>query len=123
TSWLVDNSALAAVSNTDATTTAVITIAGGFVGAFTRAIGDIHWWLDGETLRVLPSGTTTDPVIQWAIDAATAGDTIKLAEGTYTETIVFDAAADAVTLRGDSTDKVIITMANADTVQITDCGA
>lgn len=117
--WISRVSDLFILSNTDAEP---ITCFGGLINTITRAIGPIVWYKDGETLRVLPSGNSTDTVIQWAINAAVAGDTIEIAEGTYTEALVFDAAADVLTLVGDSTDKVIITVVNGTTVTITDCG-
>lgn len=94
--WIVDNSGVVAVSNTDGTTTATIAIYGGIVLAITRAVGSVVWWLDGNTLKVIPSGTATDTVLQWAVNAAAAGDTIVFHPGIYTEPVVLAAGINLV---------------------------
>lgn len=94
TGWLIDNSEMAAVSNTDAT--GAITIYGGITLGITRAVGSIVWWLDGNTLKVIPSGTITDTVIQWAVNAAGAGDTVVVHPGTYEEAVTLAAGINLV---------------------------
>ncbi|MBC8368081.1 right-handed parallel beta-helix repeat-containing protein, partial [bacterium] len=58
----------------------------------------------GATLHVFPDGTGLFPTIQSAIDAATVGDTIQLAQGTYTGegNRRLDFGGKDLTLRGSS---------------------
>lgn len=70
TGWLIDNSELISISNTNAT--GEISVYGGLVLGIIRAVGSIVWWQDNHTLKVIPCTTITDPIIGWAIAAATA---------------------------------------------------
>lgn len=116
TGWLVDNSELAAVSNTDAT--GGISLYGGLVLSYIRAVGSIVWWLDGNTLKVIPCTTTTDTIIGHAVTAAGAGDTILIHPGTYEEAITCAAGID---LKGvGPASSVIIYQLNADIITLAD---
>lgn len=109
------------ISAVNATATGTVVVYGGFVNSITRAAASVVWWRDSTTLRVLPSGTTTDTVIQYAVNAAAGGETILIGPGTFTEAVVCDSAADVVTLRGMGQDKTIITQAAGVPLAITDC--
>ena len=87
--WIIDNGGTVAVSNTNVGAT--VTIYAGIALAITRAVGSVVWWQDGNTLKVVPSGTITDTVIQHAVDAAAAGDTILITPGTYEEAVTLTA--------------------------------
>lgn len=101
--WLIYGSESALLSNTNATGS--ITTYGGYIYAITRAVGPIVWWQESRTLCVVPCTTTSDTIIQWAINAAVAAPapsatniyTIHMHPGIYDEQL---AAADYVNLRG-----------------------
>ena len=93
-----------------------IRVRGGTLNSITRAVGAVVWWQDDNTLKVIPSGTTTDTVIQWAIAAATAGDVVLIHPGTYAEPIACKAGVD---LKGvGPASGVIITQVNADIITL-----
>lgn len=93
-----------------------VTIYGGYLHDIARAVGSVVWWQDDNTLKVIPCGTITDTVIQWAVDAAGAGDTVVIHPGTYEEAVTLTAG---INLRGldkelciiDIDHAVLITMA------------
>jgi len=113
--WIVDNAGVVAVSNTNAAATVAIYV--GIVLAITRAIGSVVWWQDGNTLKVVPSGTTTDTMIGWALTAAVAGDVVLLHPGLYDESVTCVTGVDlkGVGPKGSAviqqTDATIITTA------------
>jgi len=98
--WVVRISNIAFLSNTDAT--GAITVYAGMILAITRAVGPIVWWWDGNTLKVIPSGTITDTVIGWAVAAASAGDTILIHPGTYQEVVTLVAGVNLVGIDKDN---------------------
>ncbi|KKN14274.1 hypothetical protein LCGC14_0997850 [marine sediment metagenome] len=100
TPWLIDSSELLTVSNNNAT--GAVTIYGGILVTITRAIGPVVWWQDGNTLKVLPSGTVTDTVIQWAVNAAAAGDTVMVHPGAYSEAVTLGAGKNVVGIDKDN---------------------
>ncbi|GAI13546.1 unnamed protein product, partial [marine sediment metagenome] len=104
------------------TSTGTLALYGGDLGSITRATASVVWWRDSLNIYVLPSATTTDTMIQYAVNGCDGGETIHIGPGTFTETVTFNAATDVVTLIGQGTDKTIITQAGADTIVITDCG-
>lgn len=101
-----------------------VTVYGGYVNAITRAVGSVVWWLDSNTLKVIPSGTTTDTVIGWALATAGAGDVILIHPGLYDEAIACVAGVD---IRGVGPVGSVVIYQNdanvinlADNVQISD---
>lgn len=113
------------VGGVDFTAAGTLTLSGGDLESITKASASVVWWRDSVTLYVLPSATTTDTVLQYAIAAASVaggGQTIYIGPGTFTETIVIDTATEVVTLIGSGTDKTIITRAGTDVLQVTGCG-
>ena len=82
-----------------------------FVGMFT-AIGLLTGSAFGATIHV----PADQPTIQAGIDAASAGDIVVVAEGTYTENVTFlgkaitvraDAGAGAVVIDGNQAGSVV----------------
>ena len=93
-----------------------VRIRGGMVNSITRAVGSVVWWQDNNTLKVITCDTQTDPVIGWAIAAATAGDVILIHPGTYDEPVVCKAGVDIKGVGPAS--GVIIYQLNADIITL-----
>jgi len=112
--WTCRISHFGLLSNTNAT--GAITVYMGEIYALVRAVGPIVWWQDTNTLKVIPSGTITDTIIQWAVNAAGIGDTVLIHPGTYQEAVTLAAGRNLVGLDRDNsiingTDATLITMA------------
>jgi len=72
----------------------------------------VTWQKDtGSEVTGLTFGTDAFGTIQAAIDAASSGDTVNVAAGTYNETITFDAAfsKDNLTISGDPGSRPAVT--------------
>ncbi|MFA7761633.1 pectinesterase family protein [Streptomyces sp. NRRL S-448] len=69
----------------------------------------------GRTLTVAADGSAAHRSVQAAIDAATAGDTVLVARGTYRETVNVPASKHGLTLKGATghAEDVVITYDNA----------
>ncbi|MFJ3725742.1 pectinesterase family protein [Streptomyces sp. NPDC090045] len=69
----------------------------------------------GRTLTVAADGSAAHRSVQAAVDAATAGDTVLVARGTYRETVNVPASKHALTLKGatGNAEDVVITHDNA----------
>ncbi|GAI02719.1 unnamed protein product, partial [marine sediment metagenome] len=76
------------------------------------------WWLDNNTLKVIPCTITTHTIIGWALAAAAAGDVILLHPGTYEEVITCKAGVD---IKGIGTKgSVVIYQPSADIITVAD---
>ncbi|MFJ7269657.1 pectinesterase family protein [Streptomyces sp. NPDC099050] len=69
----------------------------------------------GRTLTVAADGSAAHRSVQAAVDAATAGDTVLVARGTYRETVHVPASKHGLTLKGatGNAEDVVITYDNA----------
>nr|MDT0519730.1 pectinesterase family protein [Streptomyces sp. DSM 41633] len=69
----------------------------------------------GRTLTVAADGSAAHRSVQAAVDAATAGDTVLVARGTYRETVNVPASKHGLTLKGatGNAEDVVITYDNA----------
>ncbi|MFZ3492891.1 pectinesterase family protein [Streptomyces sp. 5.8] len=69
----------------------------------------------GRTLTVAADGSAAHRSVQAAVDAATAGDTVLVARGTYRETVNVPASKHGLTLKGatGNAEDVVITYGNA----------
>nr|WP_323183574.1 pectinesterase family protein [Streptomyces virginiae] len=69
----------------------------------------------GRTLTVAADGSAAHRSVQAAVDAATAGDTVLVARGTYRETVNVPASKGGLTLKGatGNAEDVVITYDNA----------
>ncbi|MFI7356399.1 pectinesterase family protein [Streptomyces avidinii] len=69
----------------------------------------------GRTLTVAADGSAAHRTVQAAVDAATAGDTVLVARGTYRETVNVPASKHGLTLKGATAnaEDVVITYDNA----------
>ncbi len=98
--WTVRLGEFGFLSNTNAT--GAITAFGGLIYALARAVGPIIWWDTTNTLKVLPCTTITDTIIQWAVNAAGASDTVLIYPGTYEEAVVLAAGINLVGIDKES---------------------
>jgi len=108
TNWIIDNCEVYSISNTNAV--GGIIMWWGTTFNIIRAIGSIVWWMDVNTLKVLPCTTITDTIIQWAVAAAGAGDTVVIHPGTYEEAVVLAAG---INLKGLDKESCIINIDHA----------
>ena len=106
--WIARKADFVILSNTNAT--GAITCYGGLTFALNRAVGPIVLWENSTTLHVKPCTTITDTIIQWAVNAAGAGDTIAIYPGTYEEAVVLAAG---ISLKGTDKENCIINMDHA----------
>ncbi|MEU2448965.1 pectinesterase family protein [Streptomyces sp. NPDC012765] len=69
----------------------------------------------GRTLTVAADGSAAHRTVQSAVDAATTGDTVLVARGTYRETVNVPASKHGLTLKGatGNAEDVVITYDNA----------
>ncbi|MBA7713804.1 hypothetical protein ES703_122814 [subsurface metagenome] len=84
------------IESVNLTSTGTLVAYGGYIGVVTRAAASFVWWLNGSIIKVLPSATITDGVIDYALAAADAAGgkiTIRIETGDYEE--------DNLTLRDD----------------------
>ncbi|MCX5609425.1 pectinesterase family protein [Streptomyces sp. NBC_00047] len=86
----------------------VLTETGGKAPAPSGPAGD-------RTLTVAADGSAAHRSVQAAVDAATAGDTVLVARGTYRETVNVPASKHGLTLKGatGNAEDVVITYDNA----------
>ncbi len=82
------------ISEINATATGTFIVYGGFVNRITRAAASVVWWQDENTLKVIPSATVTDTVVQYAINAAIAGDVVLIHPGFYNEVVTCKNSVD-----------------------------
>lgn len=109
------------VGGVNFTSTGTLTLFGGDLGSVTRATASVVWWRDSRNLYVLPSGTTTDTMIQYAIDACGGEETIHIGPGIFVEALICNSVSDNVTLRGYALDRTIIRQVAGTTLTIEDC--
>lgn len=89
---------------------------GGYVWQITRAVGSVIWRLDETTLKVIPSQTNTDTVIQWAVDFAdsiTGSIGILVHAGLYREGEITPSGAADISIQAMGEEEVVIHPAGA----------
>ena len=89
-----------------------IRVQGGTLNQITRAIGPVVWWDTTNTLKVLPCTIATDTIIQWAVNAAGAGDTVLIYPGTYEEEVTLAAG---INIKGVDKELCILTVPDTNT--------
>lgn len=101
------DSGISALNQTNGTGT--MTVYGGYVGSVTRGLGAVVWWKHANELWVLPSGTTTDPMVASALAAASSGDTLRLTRGTFAESnLTMKAGVNLMGIGGGWQDSLIV---------------